>query len=175
MYFRFFKLIFRLIFFRYKVDPAHPFEQNFRVGLTDIDFNGHITNALYASFIDLVSLEVMVRSGTFKIIKDNNMHWLLSSSYKRYRRDLKWNVKFTVSAQVVYIGEDSFYVEYKFLKDGFIHCHCVDKYVLIQKGGGKVSPHILFPWAPDSLFSPPLYIADLIETESEFQREVRKD
>lgn len=175
MYFRLLKLLFRLTFFKYTVDPSKPFERDFRVSLTDIDLNRHITNSRYACFIDLVSVEFIIRSGTYKAIKDNNMNWLLVSSYKRYRRELLWNAKFTLRAKLVYIGKDSFYMEYQFIKDNFVYCHVVDKFVFVKKKGGKISPHKMFPWAKSSLFTPPSYIADLIKTESEFQNQIRKD
>jgi len=101
------------------------------------------------------------------------MSWMLVSSYKRYRKELRWNATFTVRAQVIYIGSDSFFMEYKFLKNDFVHCHVIDKFVIVHKDG-KVSPQNLFPWADDSLFTPPPHVADLIETDEEFQRQVRK-
>jgi acyl-CoA thioesterase FadM len=162
-------LIFRARFLSTKIDPHSTLEHSFRVSLTDIDFYKHITNAKYASFLDLLRVEFWLRSGMWEDIKSRGMIFLLASSFKRYRKELKLNATFKITSKIIYIGPDFYYIESKFIKDNFIHCHAVDKLVIVKPGVGRVSPQEMFTWADKSLLTPPSYIKDLEKTDQSFR------
>lgn len=178
LYFRFLLLYIKLRFFRKKVDPFHPITVRFRVLPTDIDFfNFHMTNSRYPALIDLVRSQFIAESGIWDTLKVHGWHGIMGAAYIRFRRDLRTFDLFTVKFEVAFVSDKWVYFDVKFMKDGFVHCHMLEKWGLAQKGLGMVPPNKYLPELPEHLshMKPPSHIAKLMDAEEEFRAAVRKD
>lgn len=63
MWIRFIKLLIKWVFFTKEEDILKEKKLSFRVGPTDIDYNLHLNNAKYLSFMDLGRFDLTFKSG----------------------------------------------------------------------------------------------------------------
>jgi acyl-CoA thioesterase FadM len=177
LYFRFIFMIIKYYLVRNKHDPHVPFESSFYVLPTDLDFNMHLTNSRYPAFIDLARVRFLLETGVWSKFRSNRWMPVTGTMYTRFRRDLRPFTKFIVRMQIVYISPRWIYLDYKFIKDGFVHCHVLEKWGAHEQMVGMISPHQLIepiPGAPE-FQKPPSHIAKLMDAEDEFRLIVRKD
>lgn len=174
LYLRLLTMIFKLLINKTTHDPCKPLECSFHVLVTDLDFNGHMTNSRYASFIDLVRLKFMIQVGLLDRLKQLGAIPVLGATYTRFRRDLKPFSKFTVKMEIVYMSPRWIYFDYKFIKDGFVHCHSLEKWGGSIHGEGMISPNKLIPGAKE-FTKPPAHIAKIMDVEDEMRVIVRKE
>lgn len=180
LYFRYLMLIFYIVWCRLRkkgLDPHKPLEVSFHVLPTDLDTNMHMNNARYASFMDLVRIQFMLQTPMYGNSKQIGGIINLGASYFRFRRSLKLFDKFTVRMQVTYMSPKWIYVEYKFIKNGFVYCHSMEKLGVHIPGKGLVSPHKLLPAIPgtEDFPKPPAHVLKIMETEDEMRQLIPKD
>jgi acyl-CoA thioesterase FadM len=176
LYFRFLIRVIGYLFCKKDHNPHMPMEVFFRVQLTDLDLNLHLTNSRYPAFVDLARLDFFIKSGIWERGRSQGWMPVLSTSYMRFRRDLGLYDKFTVRVELLYMSPRWVYLDYKFIKDGFVYCHVVQKGGFYERGVGMVSPHKLAPPLPgqEDFKNPPSHIAKLMDAEDEFRLVVRK-
>jgi len=101
---------------------------------------------------------------------------VMGASYTRFRRDLGPFQKFDIRIEIAYISPRWIYFDYKFIRNGFVHCHVLEKWGAAEKGVGMVAPHLYLPPVPgqENYGKPPTHIAKLMDAEDEFRIVVRK-
>jgi len=158
-------------------DPHMPISQTFHVLITDIDANMHLSNSRYPSFIDLVRVKFLIRTGLLKEARELGGMPVVGAIYTRFRRELKPFVKFTVKVELVYVSPRWFYLDYKFIRDGFVHCHSMEKWGVSMRGVGMVAPHKLLKQGPGLVDfpKPPAHVAKIMDAEDEMRVVVRKE
>lgn len=87
----------------------------FRCLPTDIDFNLHLTNSRYASFMDIVRVALMMRNGAWGRIRAARLLPVLGSSTIRFRRAVRPFEPFEVTARVLGWDEKWIFIEHKIL------------------------------------------------------------
>ena len=108
----------------------------FRCWPTDLDFNIHVTNSRYASFMNLSRVEMMIRNGAWKRIRSAGLYPVLGSSSIRFRRPIRPFRKFDVTARVVSWDERWIYIEHKMiLAGGDVAAICLVKTTFLGKEG----------------------------------------
>ena len=90
----------------------------FRCLPTDLDANLHLTNSRYFSFMDIVRVAMMVRSGTWQRIRTAKLMPVLGSSSIRYRRAVKTVQQVTVTCRVIGWDDRWLFLEHRILIDG---------------------------------------------------------
>jgi YbgC/YbaW family acyl-CoA thioester hydrolase len=152
-----------------------PFEVTYRVWLNDLDFNLHVNNAKYMKFIDVVRLGYFVRAKPFSTAILKGLTPVLMESYVRYRKELKWRDRFTVRQEVVHADDRWVYFEVKFIRNGHVVFHALQKGGLYEKGVGMKRPDSFLPeLSKFNDFPPSSYIQKFIDLSVEFQSEVKK-
>lgn len=160
-----------------KHDPHKPLIGYFYVMPQDLDFNLHLTNSKYPIFVDIMLYRFMAETKLLKKIRELGGWPVVGARYIRYRRDLKHFDRFAVKVELTYVSSRWFYLDYKFIKDGFIHAHVIEKWGGTKKGTGMINPAELLDSGPGVVDfpKPPAHIAKMMATEDEMRIIVRKD
>jgi len=85
----------------------------FRVLPSDIDFNLHLTNARYFSFMDLGRVDLLVRSGVAGLLIRRRWQPVLGASTVRFRRPLAPFQPFRLVSRVLCWDERWLYLEHR--------------------------------------------------------------
>jgi acyl-CoA thioesterase FadM len=93
----------------------------YRVWPTDLDFNLHLNNARYLSFMDLGRLDLLARLGLLKPMLRLKWTPIVGAVMLRFRRGLDPWMRFTLHSRVLGWDEKWFYLEQRFLKDGEVY------------------------------------------------------
>ncbi len=108
----------------------------FRCWPTDLDFNMHMTNSRYASFMDLSRVEMMIRNGAWKRVRAAGLYPVLGSYSIRFRRPIRPFRRFDVMARVVSWDERWIYIEHKMIVGGGeVAAICLVKTTFLGKEG----------------------------------------
>ncbi|OFW87184.1 MAG: Mesenchymal stem cell protein DSCD75 [Alphaproteobacteria bacterium RIFCSPHIGHO2_12_FULL_45_9] len=81
----------------------------------DLDFNLHMNNGRYLTIMDLGRLDLILRTGLFKIMVQQKSVPILASAKIRYRLSLDPFQKYTLQTQILGWDEKWFYIEQRFL------------------------------------------------------------
>jgi len=137
-----------------------------------MDFAGHMNNARYASFMDIAIIQFLIQTNIFHHMKVIGGGPVKGSTYFRFRKPLKLFDKFTIKTEIICMDEQGVYWDHKFIKDGFVVCHSIEKSGIFIPGKGMFRPHDffkLFPGVKD-FPPPPPHIVKIMETEDEMKQ-----
>ncbi len=87
----------------------------FRCLPSDLDFNLHLTNSRYASFMDIARVAMMISNGAWDKFRAAKLLPVLGSSTIRFRRAVKPFQLFDVTARTIGWDEKWIYLEHKML------------------------------------------------------------
>jgi acyl-CoA thioesterase FadM len=87
----------------------------FRCLPSDLDFNLHLTNSRYASFMDIARVAMMVRNGAWARFRAAKMLPVLGSAAVKYRRGIRPFEAFDVTCRTIGWDEKWIYLEHKLL------------------------------------------------------------
>lgn len=115
-------LLFRVLFvfvtalFKPKIaDILAPSLLKLRVLPNDLDFNMHMNNGRYLTIMDLGRLDLILRSGLFKIMLRQKSVPILASAKIRYRLSLDPFQSYTLQTQILGWDDKWFFIEQRFL------------------------------------------------------------
>jgi YbgC/YbaW family acyl-CoA thioester hydrolase len=108
--------------------------RNFRVGLTDIDFNMHINNSRYMVFMERARWDHPVQTGTWDVMLKEKLNFIVAGIEMGYIREIRLGKKFHVETRYLGWDEKYFYLEQRFMADGKIHAYGLVKAVFLQDG-----------------------------------------
>lgn len=92
---------------------------NFRVFPTDLDSNLHMNNGRYLTIMDLGRLDLILRTGLLRFMREHKNVPILAAATLRYRLPLDPWQRYTLETQVVYWDERWIFLEQRFiLADG---------------------------------------------------------
>ena len=126
-----------------------------RVGLQDIDFNLHLNNARYLSFMDYGRVHLMAASGILTPVLREKWTPLVGSVSITYRRSLALFQTFTLSTRVLCWDEKWFYMEQIFYGSKGLATHAWVK-MLFRGPSGNLPPQIIADRISPGAVSPPL-------------------
>ena len=142
----YFRLLLILLFARFR-KPLQVDEEcitRFRTTLTDLDLLGHMNNGVYFTLQDLGRMDLIIRSGMFKALKQHGWYPVVTSETLRFRKSLKLFQAFTIRTQLIYWDEKYFYLQHTFMRNGDILAKGFIKGLFLRRGGGQVTPSEMF-------------------------------
>lgn len=115
LYFRFFLLLLKRLFFLKKSDLFLPVQTSFRVNPMDLDFNFHVNNGRYLSIMDLGRFDLMLRAGVFWKFLSRGYYPVVVSESIRFLRSLRPFESFRVETQIESWDEKDLFLSQKFI------------------------------------------------------------
>lgn len=151
--------------------PLHPLgtsELILRVWPNDIDPNLHLTNARYLSIIDLGRLDLLIRTGLWRLILRHKWSPVLGSMMIRYRKSLSPFQKFRLKSRVLGWDGKWIYMEHMFeTMDGDVAAVAIGRGVFVSGGSSVPVADILAAAGVPDAVSPPIPPAVIAWTEAE--------
>ena len=121
-----------------RIDPLGRSIVSFRVWPNDLDINIHMNNGRYLTLMDLGRLDLVLRSGFWRILWKRRWSAVLGSVTMRYRRPLKPFQRYDLITRVLGWDEKWLFVEQQFVVDG--HAHAVGYAKAIFTEGARALP-----------------------------------
>ncbi len=128
---------------------------HFRVLLTDVDLNAHLTNSRYPQIMDLGRLDLLVRSGVARELMRRRQNPVMVESQLRFSRELPLGIAYVLETRAVSVERRSVVFRQRFLVGDREHAVATVKVVLLAQG--RVT-------RPDALAS---LVADQVQGSSE--------
>lgn len=136
-------LFFRLIWViatAWRRSPLTMLDQSrltLRVWPNDLDTNIHMNNGRYLTLMDLGRVDLIIRSGLWRVIRDNRWAPVIGSAKMSYRRPLDPFQRFDIVTQVLGWDDKWVYIEQRFMVGEAMHARGVVK-TLFLRGREKV-------------------------------------
>lgn len=132
---RFFK-VWILSFFGPKYsDLKHESSLSLRVWPNDLDLNIHVNNGRYLTLMDLGRMDLMFRSGAFKLWVKGGLQPLVGMSMCRHFKALTVFQKFTLRSKLIGWDEKWIYFEQRFVARGKLYALGLVKGLMAGKQG----------------------------------------
>ncbi|OQR90462.1 hypothetical protein ACHHYP_05496 [Achlya hypogyna] len=132
-----------------------------RVGLTDIDRNGHCNNARYLRECGFGRRDLWKANGVWAVVRSVGGNLVVAAQTVRYRRELSLGQAYALESRVLAWDDAAFYVEQRFVTTGadgkdFVHAIVyVKNHVLGSKRPADlvaaVAPGTMAPMIPDEI------------------------
>ncbi len=145
LYFKFFFLIIRRLFYTKNKKLTDNCITNFTVGFFDLDLNFHMNNGRFFSVMDLGRFDLMIKTGYFyKIIKSGYYPVILSESIL-FKKSLNLFNTYEVHSKIEAWDDKFFYITQKFyLRDKIVASASVRACFKKRSQKGIISPKSLF-------------------------------
>jgi len=107
-----------------------------RVWLTDIDELRHMNNGVYLGLLDHARLDLMVRSGTWKKLRDAGVYPVVTAQTVAYRKSLEFGQAFEIHSRIIGYDDKSVFMEQRVIRRGeiFARAYVIGRF-LRDKGG----------------------------------------
>ncbi|MGO2111933.1 MAG: acyl-CoA thioesterase [Pseudoclavibacter sp.] len=124
-----------------------------RVGLADLDLNGHMNNGTYLTLQDLGRVDYLVRTGLFSRMNEQKWNAVVVAQTITYRAPLNPGRRFLIETR--YLGYDAYgiYMEQRFTVNGQVHTRSYVK-ARITSATGSVPVDELTAVVPEMLHLP---------------------
>jgi len=141
---------------RSKVSAFGPCLTPFRVWFTDLDPLMHMNNGIYLCIMDLARLDLMIRSGLWRILNAEQWYPVVAAETIQFRRSLNLFQRFSISTRVLGWDEKAIVIEQRFMRGEEVVAHALVRARLLRRSGGNVAPRELALAAGLDPDSPPL-------------------
>jgi acyl-CoA thioesterase FadM len=141
---------------REPVPPLGPCITPFRVWFTDLDPLMHMNNGIYLCIMDLGRLDLMIRSGLWRVIQSRGWYTVVVAETIQFRRSLNLFQRFSISTCVLGWDKKVIVIEQRFIRGGEVVAHALVRARVLRKAGGNVAPRELALAAGMAADSPPL-------------------
>lgn len=108
---------------------------SFRVLPGDLDLNVHMNNARYLALMDIGRMDLILRTGLWRVMAKNRWQAVLAGSLVRYRRPLKPFRKFSLASRLIGWDEKWFYIEHRIESGEGLACQSVVRGAFIGSNG----------------------------------------
>ncbi|MDZ4792405.1 MAG: acyl-CoA thioesterase [Hyphomicrobiales bacterium] len=158
----FLRLIWHFIAARYRApcEMMGPCITPFHVWPSDLDLLGHVNNGVYFSMLDVARVDLMIRSGLWRKIKENGIYPVIAAETMRFRRSLHLFERFTINTRVIGWDDKAFLLEQRFLrasagaKGDEVVAEGIVRARFLKKAGGVIPPAVILGFAQWSGPSP---------------------
>ncbi|MFB2584885.1 acyl-CoA thioesterase [Herbiconiux liukaitaii] len=110
----------------------------FRVLPTDLDLLRHMNNGVYLSVLDLARVDLMQRSGLYKVFTQRGWYPVVVAETISFRRSLELWQRFTVETRLLGFDAKACYVEQRFVVGGEICARAYVRARFLKRSGGVV-------------------------------------
>lgn len=121
----------------------------------DLDINLHLNNGRYLNYMDYARIHLLGRLGLINNFFSRKYTGLVGSIDVTYRRSLDFNVRFTISSQIIFWDDKWFYIEQIFRGPKGLATHALVKQ-LFRGPEGNLLPQTIVDRIEPGLASPPL-------------------
>ena len=107
----------------------------FRVLPTDLDVLGHMNNGVYFSIMDLGRMDLMIRAGSWKLLRERGWYPVMANETMSFRKSLQpWQL-FDLETRIVGVDAKGVYVEQRFVVEGEIYAQAMTRARFLKKNG----------------------------------------
>lgn len=124
--------------FRTRLGAMDRASTRFRTSLFDLDIFRHMNNGRYFTLQDLGRVDLMLRNGTFAIMKAQGWYPVVVAESLSFRRSLELFDAFEVESQVIGWNERHFVIEHAFVRAGEVVAAGYVTARFLRKSGGTV-------------------------------------
>jgi acyl-CoA thioesterase FadM len=128
----------------------------FRVWPTDLDVLGHMNNGKYFSIMDLARVNLMIRSGLAKQMREHGIYPIISAETIHFRKSLKVFRWFDVQTQFFGWDDKHVWLEQIFMRNDEIYARALVKGRMLHKSGKKMTMPECIETLGIKIPSPPL-------------------
>ena len=118
-------------------------KRSFRVWPTDLDIFAHMNNGKFLSLADLGRFDWLLRSGTWRFLKQRNWYPVVVAEHITFRKSLMPWQKFEIESKIGGRDEEAFYIEQRFTVKGEIYAVAWVRIRFLVNPRGIVTPHQL--------------------------------
>jgi acyl-CoA thioesterase FadM len=168
-------LLFRLLaiilgtFFRPRLGLLETSRISLRVWPLDLDFNWHMTNSRYPAVMDLGRVDWLLRSGTWRHVRQAGMNAVLGGCMVRYRRSLAPFERFTLTSRLLGWDKHWFYFEQLMTSRNGTACLAIQRAGFTQAGRLVPAAMLAAQLAPGTAAPPlPGWLSEWLAAESAF-------
>jgi len=149
-------LLFLTAPFRPRCELMGPTRKRFLVWPPDLDVLFHVNNGVYLSMLDVARVDLMLRSGLAKQLRQKRFYPVVAAETIRFRRSLQLFQAFEVETAVIGWDDKAFIIQHRFLRAEELVAEAVVRARFLRRGGGTVSSRELLELAGKIEPSPPL-------------------
>lgn len=124
--------------FRPRCDLLGPARKRFLVWPPDLDVLRHVNNGVYLSMLDVARVDLMLRSGAWKVLRRRGFYPVVAAETIRFRRSLQLFQSFEVETSIIGWDEKAFLIEHRFLRGEELVAEAVIRARFLRKRGGTV-------------------------------------
>ncbi len=138
-----------------RIEPLATDAVACRVLPWDIDYNLHLNNSRYLSYMDYARIRLLARLGLLRNFFSRQHTGLVGSVDVTYRRSLNFGVRFTIHSRIGCWDDKWFYMEQVFRGPQGLATHAWVK-TLFRGPEGNIAPQAVADSLAPGLVSPPL-------------------
>ncbi|GEO79941.1 thioesterase family protein [Pararhodospirillum oryzae] len=97
----------------------------FKVMPTDLDVNIHMNNARYLALMDLGRVDLIVRTGLWRLVWRQRWQPVIGGAVVRFKRPLRPFQRFRLESRLLSWDEKWIYIEHRVLTDAGLACQAV--------------------------------------------------
>jgi acyl-CoA thioesterase FadM len=145
------RLFWRFLTARFKprLSIRDEFRSRHRVWPNDLDLLGHMNNGRFFTITDLVRIEMLIRAGIWRELKNRKLHPVMVGETVQFRRPLMPFQKYAIVTRTRGWNDKFLYVEHRFVSRRGLHALMLVKVRVIGRKGVRVSPVDVFRWVHD--------------------------
>jgi acyl-CoA thioesterase FadM len=110
----------------------------FRVWPSDLDLLGHMNNSKYLAIMDVARTDLMMRSGSAKLVKDAGWYPVVAGVTIAYFASLNPWKTFEIHTKVLGVDDRWTFIEQNFVRQGKVMAQAVVRTRFLKKTGGSV-------------------------------------
>jgi acyl-CoA thioesterase FadM len=110
----------------------------FRVWPSDLDLLGHMNNSKYLAIMDVARTDLMMRSGSAKLVKDAGWYPVVAGVTIAYFASLNPWKTFEIHTKVLGLDDRWTFIEQKFVRRGKVMAQAVVRTRFLKRTGGSV-------------------------------------
>jgi acyl-CoA thioesterase FadM len=132
-------LLFLTAPFRPACDLLGPARKRFIVWPPDLDVLFHVNNGVYLSMLDVARVDLLLRSGQAKLLRQQGIYPVVAAETIRFRRSLQLFQVFYVETTVLGWDDKAFIIQQQFQRRGEVVAEAVVRARFLRRKGGTVS------------------------------------
>ncbi|MEI9947490.1 MAG: thioesterase family protein [Pseudomonadota bacterium] len=149
-------LLFLTAPFRRRCELFEPARKRFMVWPPDLDVLLHVNNGVYLSMLDVARVDLLLRSGVARQLRQRGLYPVVAAETIRFRRSLQLFQVFEVETAIIGWDDKAFIIQHRFLRREELVAEAIVRSRFLRRGGGTVSSRELLELVGRTAPSPPL-------------------
>jgi YbgC/YbaW family acyl-CoA thioester hydrolase len=110
-----------------------------RVWPTDLDELRHMNNSVYLGLLDHARLDLLLRSGAWKLMRVAGIYPVVTTQTISYRKSLELGERYDIETRIAGYDERQVYIEQRFVRDGEVTARAYVAGRFLRDRGGVVT------------------------------------